>query len=64
MTVNATYAFVLTNEVDWKLSTVDDWDWSIIEIEGTEKTLGHHRIDGKVYKVLRTSDDQVVAITK
>jgi hypothetical protein len=64
MSVNATYAFVLVNDTDWRLSTVDDWDWSIIEIEGTEKTLGHHKIDGSVYKVVRTSDDQVVAITK
>jgi len=60
----ATYAFVLVNDTDWRLSTAEDYDWQIIEIEGTEKTLGHHKIDGAVYRVLRTSDNQVVAITK
>jgi hypothetical protein len=64
MSANATYAFVLINDTDWRLSTADDYDWQIVEIEGTEKTLGHHKIDGAIYRVLHTSNDQVVAITK
>ena len=59
-----TYAFVLVNDTDWRLSDIDDWNWDIVEIEGTEKTLGHHKIDGAVYRVLRTNDEKVVAITK
>jgi hypothetical protein len=64
MSVNATYAFVLVNDTDWRLSTAEDYDWQIIELEGTEKTLGHHKIDGSVYRIVRTSDEKVVAITK
>lgn len=60
---NATFAFILNGSSDWKTSTPDDWDWDIVELEGNEKVIGHHKIDGAVYKVLQHGD-QVVAITK
>jgi len=59
---NATYAFVL-NGSDWKCSTPEDWDWDIVELEGNEKVIGHHKIDGAVYKVLQVND-KVIAITR
>lgn len=60
---NATYAFILNGSSDWKSSTPEDWDWDIVELEGNEKVIGHHKIDGAVYKVLQVND-QVIAVTK
>lgn len=60
---SATYAFILNGRDDWKQSVPEDWDWDIVELDGNEKVIGHHRIDGKTYKVLQASD-KVVAITK
>lgn len=60
---NATYAFILNGCDDWKFSGPEDWDWDIVELEGNEKVIGHHRIDGRAYKVLQAGD-KVVAITK
>jgi len=60
---NATYAFILNSSSNWKQSTVDDWEWNIVELEGNEKVIGHHRIDGMTYKVLQVGN-QIVAVTK
>jgi len=62
----ATYAFVFNGSdlSDWKFSDPDDWDLDIIDLEGTEKVLGHHRIDGSICKVVRTTDGKLVAISK
>jgi hypothetical protein len=64
MSVNAFYAFILNSELDWKISTPEDWDWDVVELEGTEKVMGHHRIDGSVYKVIQTSDGTTIAVAK
>ena len=61
---NATYAFVLSNGTDWRKSLADDWDLDIVELEGTEKVVGHRQIDGSICKILQTSSGQLVAITK
>jgi hypothetical protein len=64
MSVHASYAFVLDTETYWKLSTEDDWKWEIVELDGTEKVMGHYRIDGATYKVVSTATGKTVAITK
>jgi len=61
---NATYAFVLNSESDWRNSVPDDWDLDLVELEGTEKTLGHRQIDGSICKVVQTSDGKFVAISR
>lgn len=60
---SATYAFILNGSSDWKMSTPEDWDWDIVELEGNEKIIGHHKIDGAVYKVLQLGN-QVIAVCK
>ena len=62
--MSATYAFVFTGAGDWKQSNADDWDLDIVELEGTEKVLGHRQIDGSICKVLKVSDGKLVALTK
>ncbi len=63
--MNATYAFVFSGETSkWKTSTADSWNLDLVELEGTEKVLGHRQIDGSICKVLQTSQGQLVAITK
>lgn len=61
---NAMYAFVLSGSDDWRNSMEDDWDWDVVELDGTEKVLGHRPIDGSTFKVLQTSDGRLVAIAK
>lgn len=61
--MNAVHAFIF-NGSDWKKSEVDDWEWDIVEIDGTEKVLGHLPIDGSIYKIVKTSDGKLAAITK
>ena len=60
---NATYAFVFTGNSNWKFSSDDDWLWEVLELDGSEKVLGHRNIDGAICKVLKTADDKLVAIT-
>lgn len=59
----STYAFVFIGN-DWRKSTEDDWDISIVELDGTEKVLGHRQIDGSICKVLQSSNGKIVAFTK
>lgn len=59
-----TYAFVFSGKDNWKTSDADLWDLEVIELDGTEKTIGHRQIDGSICKVLRASDGKLVAITK
>ena len=60
----ATYAFVFTGNDDWKISIADDWNLDLIELDGTEKVLGHHRIDDSICKVVKTTDGKLIAISK
>ena len=61
---NATYAFVFTGDNDWRQSIPDDWELDVIELEGTEKVIGHRQIDGSICKILQSSDGRLFAITK
>lgn len=61
---NFSSCFVLNGTSDWKKSSVDDWDLDVIEINGSEKLLGHKQLDGAIFKILQTVDDKIVAITK
>ena len=60
----ATYAFIFNGSDNWKLSLADDWEISVIDLEGNEKVLGHRKIDDSICKILQTSDNKIVAITK
>jgi hypothetical protein len=61
---SAVQAFVFTGSPDnqWKLSDPDQWNFDWVDIEGTEKVLGHHKIDGCICKVVLVSDGKLVAI--
>lgn len=61
--MNAVHAFIF-NGNDWKKSEPEDWEWDIVELDGTEKVLGHRPIDGSIYKIVETSDGKLAAITK
>ncbi len=61
---SATYAFVFSGSNDWRKSSPDDWDLSVVELEGNEKVVGHRQIDGAICKILQTNDGKVLAITK
>lgn len=62
--MNAVKAFVFTGSGDWKISDADDWDFDVVELEGNERTVGHHKIDGSICKVLQSTDGKLVAISK
>ena len=64
MSGSATYAFVLNGSNDWRKSEVDQWDLDVVELDGTEKVLGHRQIDGSICKILQTSDGKFLAITR
>lgn len=59
--MNAIYVFVLNAEQDWKLADEDAWDWSVVELSGAEEILGHRKIEGAVFKILKTEDEKIVA---
>jgi hypothetical protein len=61
---NASVAFVLTGSNDWRQSEAEDWDLDCIELEGTEKVVGHKQIDGSICKIVRTADGKFVGLTK
>lgn len=61
--MSATYAFVFKGEGDWKVSVADDWDLDVVELEGQEKVVGHHKIDGSICKVLQKPEGTLVAVT-
>lgn len=62
--MNAVKAFVFNGSGDWKISAADDWDFDVVELDGDEKTVGHHKIDGSICKVLQTPEGKLVAVSK
>lgn len=62
--MNSTYAFVLSTDTDWRLSSADDWSLDVISLEGNEKILGHKKIDGAICKVILINDGKIAAVTK
>lgn len=61
---NATYAFVFNGSDDWRVSSAEEWDLDVVEIEGNEKTVGHKKIDGSICKILQTTDGKLIALSK
>lgn len=61
---SATYAFVFSGKSDWRKSIADDWELDVVELDGTEKVVGHRQIDGSICKILETSEGNLIAITK
>lgn len=61
--MNATFAFILNKEQDWKLAEVDAWDWDVVELTGSEEILGHRKIDGVVFKIIKL-EEKIIALTK
>lgn len=58
------YAFVYKGSGEWKVSAPDEWELDVIQLEGDEKTVGHHKIDGSICKVLQANDGKLLAINK
>lgn len=61
---SAVHAFVLTGNKDWRLSSPDDWELDIVELDGSETVIGHHRIDGSTFKIIKNSSGKLLAISK
>lgn len=61
---SATYAFVFSGSDDWRKSVADDWDLDVVELDGTEKVLGHRQIDGSICKIVQASNGNIVALSK
>lgn len=57
-------AFVLSSTVDWKKSTVEDWDLDYIELDGSEKVVGHRQLDGSICKIVQTAEGKYFALNK
>lgn len=62
--MNAVQVLVLNGQVDWKVASEDLWDLDSIELDGSEKLVGHRKIDGSIYKILKTVDGKLIAIIK
>jgi hypothetical protein len=55
---------VFNGSKDWRKSIADDWDLDVVELDGTEKVVGHRQIDGSICKILQNSSGKLIAITK
>jgi hypothetical protein len=62
--MNIVQAFVLQSDDNWAIAEAELWDLEPVELTGNEKVIGHRKIDGLIYKVLKTEDNKLVAITK
>ncbi len=62
--MNPVSAFMFVGNSNWKLSTADDWELTPYLLVGDEQLLGHHKIDGAICKILKSSDGHVIAISK
>lgn len=62
--INVIPAFVLVDAVDWRNSDPDHWNLESIELDGSEKLVGHRQIDGSICKVFVTVNNKYIAITK
>lgn len=57
------HVFVLATNEDWRIAPVDSWEFDILELDGTEKVIGHRKIDGSICKIVKAAE-KIVAITK
>jgi len=62
--MNYVYAFVYNGDDNWKASSIDDWDFDNIELDGSEKIVGHRKFDGSICKVLRDGGGRIIAVVK
>lgn len=62
--MNYVYAFVYNGDDNWKVSSIDDWDFDNIELDGTEKVVGHKKLDGSICKVFRADSGRLIAVVK
>jgi hypothetical protein len=60
----AMHVFVLNGSSDWRKSITEDWDLDVMELDGTEKVVGHRQLDGSICKILQTSDGKLIAVSK
>lgn len=60
---SATYAFVFSGK-NWRTDSANEWDMDVVELDGTEKVIGHRQIDGAICKILQTGTGKIIAITK
>ena len=56
--MNIVQAFVLRSDDNWVVADSDLWELEPVEITGTEKVIGHRKIDGLIYKVIKTPDNK------
>lgn len=56
--------FVLNGSDNWKKSSSDDWDLDVVELDGSEKVIGHRPLDGSIFKIIQTHDGKIIAVTK
>lgn len=61
---SATYAFVYNGSSDWRQSIADDWELDVVELDGTEKIMGHRQIDGSICKILQAANGKLIAVSK
>lgn len=57
-------AFILNSQTDWRRSLPEDWELETILVSGSEKVLGHKKIDGAICRILQNEEGQIVAIVK
>ena len=57
-------AFIFNGETDWRKSVAEDWNFDIVQLDGTEVVIGHRKIDGAIFKILQNSDGKIVAYNK
>lgn len=57
------HVLILSSNDNWKIAYEDNWELDILELDGTEKLLGHRRIDGSIYKILN-KDNKILATLK
>lgn len=62
--MNYVYAFVYNGAENWKVSSIDDWNFDNIELDGTEKIVGHKKFDGTICKVLQDDSGRIIAVVK
>jgi len=62
--MNCVHAFVYKGNDNWKISPIEDWDFDLIELDGSEMTLGHRQLDGSICKIVQGPIGQIIAIIK
>jgi hypothetical protein len=56
------YAFVYNGDENWKASSIDDWDFDNVELNGTERIVGHRKFDGSICRICQDDSGKVIAV--